>query len=143
MAPLRSPSVDHDQPDATQTITPPETASSQTSQTEELEELEMLERDLAAVEEAMSGLDRIDVDALGGHAAAAQVASIIDDGRFAVADGSDASVVGAVPGSGSQLVGDRLVDEQVDALSDAPAIPGPGEPASAEVREPFPGGAER
>lgn len=50
----------------------------------ETEVLERLEHDLAAVEEAMSGLDRIDVAAVGSEAAAAQVSAIVDGTRFAV-----------------------------------------------------------
>lgn len=49
----------------------------------ESQQLETLERDLAAVEEAMAGLDAIDADAMGGAAAAARVASIVDSDRFA------------------------------------------------------------
>lgn len=50
----------------------------------ETDVLERLEHDLAAVEEAMSGLDRIDVAAVGAEAAAAQVSAIVDGTRFAV-----------------------------------------------------------
>ncbi len=49
----------------------------------ELEELVGLERDLAAVEEAMAGLDGIAADADGADAAA-RVAAVVDSQRFAV-----------------------------------------------------------
>lgn len=46
--------------------------------------LAAIEADLAAVEEAMSGLDRIDSSEIGGAAAAAQVAAIVASERFDV-----------------------------------------------------------
>lgn len=49
----------------------------------ELEELVGLERDLAAVEEAMAGLDGIAADADGADAVA-RVAAVVDSQRFAV-----------------------------------------------------------
>lgn len=47
-------------------------------------DLERLEGDLAAVAEAMAGLDRVDADGLAAHAAAVQVAAIVDSDRFTV-----------------------------------------------------------
>lgn len=47
--------------------------------------LDGLERDLAAVEEAMAGLDGLDAGSISGSEASARVASIVDSARFAVA----------------------------------------------------------
>ena len=55
-------------------------------ETDELAVLTAIEQDLAAVEEAMAGLDRIDADQVGGAAAATQVAAIVGSDRFAVDD---------------------------------------------------------
>ncbi|UDY34012.1 hypothetical protein [Dermatobacter hominis] len=52
---------------------------------DELAVLGRIEQDLAAVEEAMSGLDRIDADQIGGAAAAAQVQAIVGSDRFTAA----------------------------------------------------------
>ncbi len=51
---------------------------------DELELLAGIEQDLAAVEAAMTGLDRIDAQEIGGAAAAAQVEAIVGSGRFDV-----------------------------------------------------------
>ncbi len=58
----------------------------ETDGTDELAVLTAIEQDLAAVEEAMAGLDRIDADQVGGAAAATQVAAIVGSDRFTVDD---------------------------------------------------------
>ena len=58
----------------------------ETDGADELAVLTAIEQDLAAVEEAMAGLDRIDADQVGGAAAATQVAAIVGSDRFTVDD---------------------------------------------------------
>jgi hypothetical protein len=67
-------------------VAPSQDAPVASAADDELALLTRIEQDLAAVEEAMSGLDRVDADQVGGAAAAAQVAAVVGSDRFAVAD---------------------------------------------------------
>lgn len=97
MVPLRSRPVESSEP----TVAPTEPTVAPTAPTEpthltgpsqqgadpdggsdEMSVLESLEADLAAVEEAMEGLDRVDPGTLGGTVAAAQVAAVVESDRF-------------------------------------------------------------
>lgn len=49
---------------------------------DELEVLDQLEADLAAVEQAIAGLDRVASEGLGGEAAADQIAAAVSVDRF-------------------------------------------------------------
>lgn len=108
-----SPSPLHREP-ALSTTAPAEAESDAPS-------LERLEADVAAVESAMESIDRIAAGAEPGLARAAQIDAVASAQRFPLAsDAAPASTqAGLVPeedgrsgaGPGSQLVGDRLLDQ--------------------------------
>lgn len=69
---------------------------------DELAVLDGLEADLAAVERAIERLDAIASEGLDGPEARERILAAVPDDRFAA----------------SELVGDGLLDEQVDPLAD-------------------------
>lgn len=75
---------------------------------DELVVLDGLEADLVAVEHAIERLDAISAEGPDGPDAAARIAAAVPDERFGADD----------PDEGSELVGDGLVDEQVDPLAE-------------------------
>jgi len=68
---------------------------------DELAVLDGLEADLAAVEHAIERLDALVAEGPDGPDAAARIAAAVPEQRF-----------------GSELVGDGLLDEQVDPLAE-------------------------
>jgi hypothetical protein len=82
--------------------------------------LDQLEADLAAVESAMESLDRIAADGDPGPSRAAQIDAVVSAERFALpSEVAAAARADRTPGAdsstatepGSELVGDRLLDE--------------------------------
>jgi hypothetical protein len=82
--------------------------------------LDQLEADLAAVESAMESLDRIAADEGPGPSRAAQIDAVVSARRFplpselaaaARADGTPTADGPTARQPGSQLVGDRLLDQ--------------------------------
>ncbi|MFM7069310.1 MAG: hypothetical protein ACKOYM_07605, partial [Actinomycetes bacterium] len=97
--------------------------------------LEALEADFAAVDAALTSLDQIDLHGRSGAAVVAEIQAVVDPSRFdrpapggqidaaepAVVDPDAAGVEAAADDAqrvDSDLVGDGLVDEQVDAGTD-------------------------
>lgn len=84
-----------------------------------------LETDLAAVDTALGSLDQIELAGRTGEAAVAEILAAVSPDRFdRPAPGavpSDAAAAAPSGATGSELVGDGLVDEQVDP---GPEVPG-------------------
>ena len=85
--------------------------------------LEELEADLAAVDTALTSLDGIELAGRTGEAAVAEIVAVVSPERFDRPAPGAAVPAEPVPEPvPSELVGDGLVDEQVDPGTE---VPGP------------------